>query len=91
MCSAASTTKGGISAPQHGKSTSEELLNRAGMKGLGRAESLLQWDIRRDNKQKQNTTRVNELTGTLATQTHTCTGCVSYRAVEHALAIHADV
>ncbi len=51
MRGAASTTKGGgISAAQQHKGTSEELSNRAEMKGFGRAESLLQWDIKRDNK-----------------------------------------
>lgn len=51
MHGAASTTKRGeISAARQHKGTSEELSNRAEMKGFGAAESVLQWDIKRDNK-----------------------------------------
>lgn len=58
MRGAASTTKygeglGGINAAQQHKGTSEELLNLAEMKGIGRAESLQQWDIKAENKQNK--------------------------------------
>lgn len=42
--------RGGISAAEQHKGRSEEPSNGAEMKGFGRAESLLQWDIKRDNK-----------------------------------------
>lgn len=53
MHGAASVTKGGISAALQHKGTSEKLSNRTEMKGFGSAESLLQWVIKRDNKQNK--------------------------------------
>lgn len=68
MPGASSTTKGGgISATRQHKGTSEEPLNRAEMKGFGRAESLLQWDIKRQQTE-QNTTCVNEKVHILVAQ-----------------------
>lgn len=65
MHGATSTTKKGgrwekkvgggvaVNAAQQHKGTSEELSHTAEMKGFGRAEPLLQWDIKRDNKRNK--------------------------------------
>lgn len=88
---------GEISAAQQHKGTSEELLNLAEMKGIGRAESLQQWDIKTDNKQNKtqhvlmkkyacwHRSNMRDMAAWLER------GVASYRAVEHALAIHGNV